>query len=162
MILQNPNMRKAIYFFNLICVVLFTISKAIEHPRYFHMPMHEIMQSSVYIQTNQHDEIVVTYADKGCELKVGDYITHTDGVRTLNGGLANFLKSGEKEAVVPVVDENDSKHGGYKLLGFVMIQPVMPRKISSRRGEIAFDFEEGGSAPNLKLGMICNFCTVIY
>jgi hypothetical protein len=31
-------------------------------------------------------------------------------VLILNGGLANFLKSGEKEAIVPIVDENDCKN----------------------------------------------------
>jgi len=130
-----------------------TFANGIEQPRYLNMPMHEIIQSTVYVHTNSFDEVVVAFADKGCELKTGDYITHTDGIKVLNGGLSSFLKNGEKEAVVPVVDENDSKYGGFKLIGFVMMQPVTPRKLSSRRGEVGFDLEEGGPAPTMKLGI---------
>jgi hypothetical protein len=73
-------------------------------------------------------------------------------VLILNGGLANFLKSGEKEAIVPIVDENDFKFGGNKLIGFVKIVPVSPRKLYIRRGEIYYDLNEGGPEPTMKLG----------
>lgn len=122
--------------------------------KYSHFPVHEVLTQSVYLKTSQYDEIIVSYSEKGSDLRENDYLTHVDGVRILNGGLDTFLKSGEKEAVVPVVDETDVMHGGNKLLGFVLIQPVTPRKLSSRRGEIEFDYEEGGPAPTLKLGNI--------
>ncbi len=123
-------------------------------PRYYHLPMHEVTQQAVYLQTTKYDEVVVSFADKGSELKPGDYLTHSDGIRVLNGGLGSFLKSGEKEVIVPVIEDDDEKFGGKRLLGFVLVQPVTPRKISTRRGEIAFDMDEGGSVPTVQVGNI--------
>jgi len=79
-------------------------------------------------------------------------LTHADGIRILTGGLDSFVSSGEKEAVLPLVDEDDFKHGGYRLKGFMLLQTVHPRKLSTRRGEVFFDPEEGGPAPSMKLG----------
>eukprot|EP01040_Poterioochromonas_malhamensis_P010052 gene10052-10926_t len=123
-------------------------------PRYSHLPLHELMQQSIYLKTTVHEEVVIATADKGSDLRPDDFVTHADGIRILNGGLDHFLKSGEKEAIVPVVDETDVKHGGNKLLGFVLIQSVTPRKLSTRRGEIVVDLEEGGPPPTMKLGNI--------
>lgn len=53
-----------------------------------------------------------------------------------------------------MVDSEDTKFGGAKLLGFVMIQSVIPRKLASRRGDIEYDFEEGGPAPLMEVGNI--------
>lgn len=125
-------------------------------PRYFNTPMHEIAQTELYLAMNDNHEVVVAYAGKGVDLKPNDYITHADGVRLLSGwpgGIQEFLESGEKEAVVPVVDDNDTKFGGHRLKGFMLLQAVQPRKLGSRRGEIHFDMEEGGPAPSMKLGM---------
>lgn len=123
-------------------------------PRYFHTPMHEVMQHTLYVKTTSFDEVVVAYADKGSDLRENDYLTHADGVRILNGGLQSFLKSGDKEAIVPIIEESDSQHGGSKFLGFVLVQVVQPRKLSTRRGEVVFDLEEGGPAPTMNLGNI--------
>ena len=116
--------------------------------------MHEAMQHTIYVQLSGHNEIVVTYAERGSELKPGDYITHADGIRVLNGGLKEFLNSAETEAVVPIIDDTDDKLGGKKLLGFVTVQPVSPRKISTRRGEIEPDMNEGGPPPSSMLSNI--------
>jgi hypothetical protein len=121
-------------------------------PRYFHIPTLEIMQSEVYLTQTEHQETVIAYSSKGSDLHPGDYVTHADGIRLLNGGLTTFLKNGDGEAVVPVIDEDSAKHGGHILLGFVLIQVVTPRKLSTRRGDIVFDLEEGGPAPTVKLG----------
>jgi hypothetical protein len=123
-----------------------------EGTKVFHTPMHDILQNQLYLGTTAEDEIVVKYAGKGSDMKTNDYITHADGIRILSGGLDDFLNSGEGEVIVPVVDDDDVKHGGKRLIGFVMLRSVMPRKLSSRRGEIVFDMEEGGPAPSLKLG----------
>lgn len=123
-------------------------------PRYFHTPMHEVAQNNLFLKTTKHEEIVVAYAERGSDLREGDYLTHADGIRVLNGGLLSFLKSGDKEAVVPIVDEQDTQHGGAKFLGFVLVQVVQPRKLSTRRGEVVFDLEEGGPPPTLNLGNI--------
>ena len=120
--------------------------------RYFSTPMHEIMQSEVYLKVNQYNEIFVAYAGKDTDLRSNDYITHADGIRVLSGGLEEFLESGEEEVLVPVVDDALQKQGGYKLTGFVMLQAAHPRKLFSRRGEVVFDLEEGGPAPSMKLG----------
>lgn len=88
----------------------------------------------------------------GTDLRPSDYLTHADGIRILTGGLDSFVASGEKEAVLPLVDEDDVRHGGYRLKGFMLLQSVHPRKLSTRRGEVTFDLEEGGPAPSMKLG----------
>jgi hypothetical protein len=138
----------------LLVVAVGTVQVAKEPPRYYHLPMHEVTQYPVYLQTTSFQEISVSYAEKGSELRIGDYLTHADGIRILNGGLSGFLKSGEKEIIVPVIEDADEKHGGQKLMGFVLVQVVSPRKISTRRGEIFFDLDEGGPAPTMKLGNI--------
>jgi hypothetical protein len=116
--------------------------------------MHEVMQYPVYLRNTGYQEIVVAYGEKGSDLRKDDFLTHADGIRILNGGLDAFLKNGEKEAILPIVDEQDSKYEGNKLLGFVHIQIVSPRKLSTRRGEIAYDMEEGGPPPTMKLGNV--------
>jgi hypothetical protein len=40
------------------------------------------------------------------------------------------------------------------MLGFVLIKIVQPRKLTIRRGDIEFNFEEGGIAPSLKDGNV--------
>lgn len=68
--------------------------------------------------------------------------------------------------VVPIVDDSEAKFGrflhiwipltrdkgGSKLVGFVMMQTVTPRKLSFRRGDIVYDMEEGGPEPELTVG----------
>lgn len=122
--------------------------------RYYHTPLHEIIQQPLYLKTTAFNEIVVAYSDKGSDLREGDYLTHADGIRILNGGLQAFLKSGEKEAIVPIVEDKDVQHDGKRFLGFVLLQVVTPRKLSTRRGEIVFDLDEGGPEPVLNLGNI--------
>jgi hypothetical protein len=125
--------------------------------RYFSTPMHEISQTELYLAMNENHEVVVSYAGKGVDLKPNDYVTHADGIRLLTGwpgGLEEFLQSGEKEAVIPVVDDDDTKFGGSRLKGFMLLQSVQPRKLGSRRGDIYFDLEEGGPAPSMKLGNV--------
>jgi hypothetical protein len=139
-------------FFNAIFILLLLFKQVIAQPKYSQVPLHELNQNHVYVTSTPHEELVVSYSEKGSDLRPGDYLTHADGVLLLNGGLSSFLKSGEKEAIVPIVDENDAKFGGYKLIGFLMVQPVTPRKLYSRRGEILFDLEEGGPAPLMKFG----------
>lgn len=138
----------------LLGVVVANIHVAREPPRYYHLPMHEVMQYPVFLQSTSFQEITVAYAEKGSELRTGDYVTHADGIRILSGGLGGFLKSGEKEIIVPVVEDDSEKYGGQKLIGFVLVQPVSPRKVSTRRGEVYFDMDEGGPAPTMKLGNI--------
>lgn len=143
--------------FSWLCVLLvvsvcFLSVYSQDETKTFNTPMHEILQNQVYLGTTETSEIVVKYAGKGSDMKPMDYLTHADGVRILAGDLESFIKSGEGEVIVPVVDDDDSMFDGNRLLGFVMLKAVMPRKVTSRRGEIIFDFDEGGPAPSLKLG----------
>lgn len=128
------------------------VSAVADGPRYFHTPMLEIMQTDVYLTQTEHQETAISYAGKGSDLRVGDFLTHADGVRILNGGLKTFLKNGDSEAIVPIIDEEDPQHGGNKLMGFVLVQVVNPRYLSTRRGDVLLDYEEGGPAPTLNLG----------
>lgn len=124
------------------------------YPMFNTIPMHEVLQNSLYLSLTQYGEIVVSYTGKGADLRPDDYVTHADGIKILTGSLQSFLESGVRETVVPVVDEEDVKYGGKRLLGFVMMKSVMPRKLGTRRGEIDFDLEEGGQAPMLTVGDI--------
>ena len=126
-----------------------------EATRVFSVPMAEVLQAPIYLSQNEFGETVVRAVSKGSDFVENDYLTHADDVRILNGGLDSFIKSGEKEVVVPVIDdEADSIHGEGKLLGFVMLTSVMPRKLHARRGEIVYDLEEGGAPPSLQVGNI--------
>ncbi|RYG58622.1 hypothetical protein EON64_21125 [archaeon] len=125
---------------------------AADAPRYFHVPTLEMMQGEVYLKQTEHFETVIANAPRGSDLHTGDYVTHADGIRVLNGGLAAFLKNGDLEAILPIVDEEDEQFGGQRLSGFVLVQVVHPRKLSTRRGEVVLDPEEGGPPPTLSLG----------
>ncbi len=135
------------FVFIIVCVINFVCGKKGEEdlPHYNQIPMHEVLQNSLYISLTQYGEIVVTYTGKGADLRPEDYVTHADNVKILTGSLQEFLESGVRETVVPVVDDDDMKFGGKRLLGFVMLQSVMPRKLGTRRGEIEYDLEEGKS-----------------
>lgn len=122
-----------------------------EFPLYATIPMHEVLQNSMYLTLTQYGEIVVSYTGKGADLRPDDYVTHADGIKIMTGSLQSFLESGVRETVVPVVDDDDVKYGGKRLLGFVMMKSVMPRKLGTRRGEIEFDMEEGNDC---KLSML--------
>lgn len=106
----------------------------------------------------------------------------------MTGSLADFLKSTEREVVVPIVDDEDLKFGGsrllgmyftfnsnhdqamyntiYLMIGFVMMQSILPRKLQSRRGEIVYDMEEGGPAPDIQVRnphcIRCMYCVCMY
>lgn len=123
-----------------------------ESAKYLTVPTHEIYQHVSHLSVNEHDEMVVTFAGKGSDIRPNDFLTHADGVRILTGGLKAFLDSGEREVIVPIVDDSDVKFGGSKLVGFVMLQAVTPRKLSYRRGDIVYDMEEGGPEPELTVG----------
>jgi hypothetical protein len=122
--------------------------------KHYNVPMHEVIQNELYIGLTNFGEYAVTYAGKGADMRPDDYITHADNIKLLTGTLQEFLDSGVRETVVPIVDDEDVKYGGQRLLGFVMIQSVMPRKMALRRGEIDYDMEEGGPAPMLTVGNI--------
>jgi hypothetical protein len=149
--------------FSFFIIVIESIETGGDSARFFNIPMHEILQNELYMKVSEFGEVVVTYTERGSDLRPDDYITHADGIRILSGGLDDFLKSDEREVIVPVVEDSDSKFGGNRLLGFVMLQVVQPRKLSSRRGDIVFDMEEGGPPPSMKLGTIASrmFCVSI-
>jgi hypothetical protein len=133
----------------LILCVSFALGK--EGAKFFNLPMHEVNQHPLYLGVSDNGEVVVTFSGKGADLRPDDYVTHADDVRLLSGSLSEFLASGDREAAIPIVDDEDIKFGGSRLLGFVMIQSIVPRKLQSRRGEIQFDFDEGGPPPELQV-----------
>lgn len=112
-------------------------------PKYFSVPMHEVARKDLYLKAMDSGEVVVAYAEAGLDFKPHDYLTHADGLRFLSSSLTEFLKSQEREIVVPVVDDEDEMGGGNRVIGFVLIQPITPRKLLARRGEVQFDFKEG-------------------
>ena len=111
------------------------MTEAKDTTRVFSVPMAEVLQSPIYLTQNEFGETIVRATSRGSDFVENDYLTHADDVRILNGGLDSFIKSGEQEVVVPVVDdEADSIHGEGKLLGFVMLTSVIPRKLLKKRG----------------------------
>lgn len=135
-----------ICFYDLIC------SYENEDARYVMVNYHEAMKQDLYLATSPHNEVVITYTDTNMQdksiptsslLRARDYLTHVDGIPILTTSIAEFIQSGSKEVVIPVVDDEFSRNNGHKLVGFVIIQPITPRKISVRRGEILYDQTEG-------------------
>ena len=70
----------------------------------------------------------MTFAGRGSDLRPKDFLTHADGIRVLSGriaasrsryqrltvapgGLQAFLDSGEREVIVPIVDDSEVKFG---------------------------------------------------
>ena len=102
---------------------------------YFSTPMHEVMQNDIYLGLTADNEYAVTYSGKGADMQPDDYITHADSIKLLTGSLEEFLLSGVRETVVPVVNTEDTKFGGAKLLGFVMLPVCDASKVvqSKRR-----------------------------
>ncbi len=124
-------------------LLLLTASSLLEDgPKYINIHVHEILENQVYLSITEFGEIIVTFSGKEVDLKTNDLITHADGIRILSGGLVDFLKSAESEVMV----------GGSRLTGFVKLTSAKPRKLSSRRGDIVFDMNEGGPAPAMNLG----------
>ena len=56
----------------------------------------------------------------------------------------------------PVVDSHDTDvKGGARLLGFLSVnQYTQGRKLRVRRGEVVYDFEEAGPAPDMQVGNV--------
>lgn len=122
-------------YFLLGVILLSGICKA--NPNYIESPTHELLKSEAYISVTKNNEFVVTHiSGTGLNLMPDDYILRTDKKRMLSGSLQQFMESSEKEAVVPVVDNEDEKNGGFRLLGFVIVRQYLPRSIHFRRGEI--------------------------
>lgn len=100
-------------------------------------------QTQIYLTASANEEIVVTSASH--HILPQDYLTHVNGIKILSGGLAAFLRNGEKEAVIPVIDDEDEREGGSRLLGFIKLIPFTPTEkfdISYRRGDIDYDGSE--------------------
>lgn len=123
-------------------------------PTYFSIPFHDHELDGLYMTLSPHGEVVVSKSSRGSDLRPSDYITHIDGYRILAGGLDAFVKSGESEVAVPIVDTNNLSLGGAKLAGFVLLSTINPKKISVRRGEISFDMNEQGGQTNLHTGNV--------
>jgi hypothetical protein len=144
------------YFQFLIFIILniFSIYAYDEknNKKIYNTPAIELMQSEIYLSVSRYGETIVAYSSKGTDLKTDDYLTHVDGIRLKTGSINEILLENEKEIVMPILDDKDLKFGGKKLKGFITVKYVEPRRITSRRGEIFFDLEEGGSPPTLKLG----------
>ena len=153
----------------LLLVLLFLLNKSfcddVKDARHFDVPLVEILPSKgegkpVYIMTTSTGEIVVSSTSRGSDLSINDYLMAVDGKRVLNGGLDTFLTAAndnkETEVLIPVVDSHDTDvKGGARLLGFLSVnQHTQGRKLSVRRGEVVYDFEEAGPAPDMQVGNV--------
>ena len=115
-----------------------------------------LTDQAIYLTATPDDEIVVTSMDTVSPqgLQQRDYLTHINGVKVLSGGLADFLKNQEEEAVIPVIDDADEhpEGGGSRLIGFVKLVavPVASRlDIRYRRGDVVYDVTETAVAGSI-------------
>ena len=138
---------------NVLLLVLFWIGsiQAAIVPTYGNFAVDRLLDQAIYLTTTANEEIVVTSLDATTNrhLQPLDYLTHVNGIKILSGGLAEFLRNGEKEAVIPVIDDADEKEGGNRLLGFVKLTPFTATTgaadkadIQYRRGDIVYDNSE--------------------
>ena len=120
-------------------------------PTYGNFAVERLLDQAIYLTTTANEEIVVTSLDVSTNrhLQPLDYLTHVNGIKILSGGLAEFLRNGEKEAIIPVIDDADEKEGGNRLLGFVKLTPFTAisgaadkADIQYRRGDIVYDSSE--------------------
>ena len=133
--------------------VIYVRTTEVQKARYMTVPTHDIIKQDVYLKMTENEELVVTHSEVidiskntlsgSTTLRANDYITHADGILMLSGGLESFLSSGSREVVVPVIEQTKAINNGHKLLGFVILKPFVPMKLSIRRGEIEFDMNEG-------------------
>jgi len=123
-------------------------------PTYFSIPFHDAELQGLYLTLSPHGEVVVSKSSRGSDLRPSDYITHIEGYRILAGGLDAFVRSGEIEVAVPLVDTGSLEMGGAKVTGFVLMSALNPKKVSARRGELIFDMNEQGGQTNLHTGDI--------
>eukprot|EP01041_Mallomonas_annulata_P010676 gene10676-22283_t len=111
-------------------------------PTFLQTPYLDIFKGEVYVTISEFKEVIVAYADPVTSLAMKDYITLADDKRILSGSFQDFIESGDKEIIVPMIDDEDHKHGGYRLLGFVSMKSYIPRKLHCRRGDIGPDFSK--------------------
>ena len=142
------------YFLEIIILAQLCYFRLADADAYFSKPMHEVSENELFVSFSESSEFLVSAASPGLQLQANDYFTHADSVRMFTGGLTEFLQSGEEEAIVPVVDTENVRNGGNKLLGFVVIKPIQPRKLLFRRGEVTWDMTEGGELPSLAAGNV--------
>lgn len=154
--------------FLLLVVLLFLLDESscddVKAARHFDVPMLELLPSKgtgqpVYITTTTHGETVVSSTSRGSDLAINDYLMAIDGKRVLNGGLQTFLRADndkENEVLVPLVDSNQTdSHGGARLLGFLSLTRYdTGRKLTVRRGEVVYDMNEAGPAPDMQIGNV--------
>jgi hypothetical protein len=132
-----------------------------EGSKYFTVP-YDSNGDQIYLGITEFGETVVTHAARGSDLRQSDYLSHIDGFKILSGGLKNFLANDEREAVIPIVDDEDTQDGGGRLLGLLKVQIIKPSRLSVRRGEIIFDMNEGGLGSMLPTDQIKGGSTIFH
>ena len=97
----------------------------------------------------------MNYAGNSTSIRPKDFITHADGRHIISETLQSFLESGMKEAVIPVIDDEDSRLGGHRLLGFIVLQPALNSQttLGTRRGDIEFNMKENVISSSNEIGI---------
>ena len=91
-----------------------------------------LISSKFYVSLDSNDEAMTLYARGGGDTDERDQIksvTRVDGISILLGGLKSLFRDDNQfqrtEVAVPVVDDEDTFKGGYRLLGFVKLIPLI-------------------------------------
>ena len=104
------------------------------------IPYNNPKEHPLYIAATDNGEacITATPGDRdhapGQRLTVNDYITSVNGKPVFNGNIEDLLLSSDSnEVVIPVVDHEDIKGAGSKLLGFVSMKVLNPKYLMIKR-----------------------------
>lgn len=121
---------------------------------YFDLSSLDIYNQEIYIKITKHNEIIIT-SSKNSNLLLNDYLIHVDYINILSENLQEFLESKKKQVIIPIVDNEDiDTYDGKLLLGFVLVQPIYPKKLGFRRGELLFHTKSNEIANMLQNGML--------
>ena len=112
---------------------------------YITIPFSDAKEYPLYVATADNGEAYITATPDdrdhtpGQRLTVNDYISSVNGKPVFSGNIEDLLLGSEdNEVVIPVVDHEDNKGAGSKLLGFVSMKVLKPKYLIIKR--------EGGDA----------------
>ena len=123
-----------------IAFVLHYIAAANEvyQVQYSNLNSKDIYQQQIYVKVSANEEIVVVSTAKGsiANIQSNHYITHVDDVKVFSGSLGTFFTSGNRRAMIPMLDDSDFIEDGRRLLGFMKVKSLSQQE-SNRRFSIS-------------------------
>lgn len=124
-----------------------------------------VSNSSYSALANSHTSLNAANNENIISYRIGDLISHADGIPVLQDTLENYLTTLQHshessyqnfEVLLPIIDTNPADNNK-KLIGFLKVQPIFPRKITIKRGEVDFskvkyNIDESTGKPEVLIG----------